>query len=54
MFRLVLDNESNEACFLWNDAVPPAINFPTGSDPASAFALQKRFNRPGMSPPVSA
>ncbi|XP_024366649.1 beta-galactosidase 8 isoform X2 [Physcomitrium patens] len=30
-----------------------AINFQTGSDPASAFALQKRHNPPGMSPPLA-
>lgn len=36
-----------------NDIVPPAIDFPTGKDPASAFALQKRYNSPGMSPPLS-
>lgn len=31
-----------------------AIDFATGSDPAAAFALQKRYNRQGMSPPLSA
>lgn len=36
------------------EGVFAAIEFPTGSDPASAFAVQKRFNPPGMSPLLSA
>ncbi|KAG0618989.1 hypothetical protein M758_4G107400 [Ceratodon purpureus] len=39
---------------LTEEGVFAAIDFPTGSDPTSAFALQKRFNRPGMSPLLSA
>ncbi|XP_024391884.1 beta-galactosidase 17 isoform X2 [Physcomitrium patens] len=39
---------------LSDDGVFAAIDFPTGWDPAAAFALQKRFNSPGMSPPFSA
>jgi beta-galactosidase len=31
-----------------------AIDFPTGSDPASAFALQKEYNPPGMAPSLTA
>ncbi|KAG0588316.1 hypothetical protein KC19_2G233900 [Ceratodon purpureus] len=31
-----------------------AIDFPTGGDPAAAFALQKRYNPSGMSPPLTA
>lgn len=31
-----------------------AIDFPTGSDPASAFALQKEYNPLGMAPSLTA
>ncbi|KAJ7550724.1 hypothetical protein O6H91_07G114700 [Diphasiastrum complanatum] len=31
-----------------------AVDFATGSDPASAFLLQKLYNAPGKSPPLSA
>jgi beta-galactosidase len=39
---------------LAEEGVFAAIDFPTGEDPASAFALQKRYNPPGKSPPLSA
>ncbi|GMY34596.1 beta-galactosidase 17-like [Fagus crenata] len=36
------------------DAVFSAVDFPTASDPWPIFELQKEFNAPGKSPPLSA
>jgi beta-galactosidase len=44
-----LENGSLQGCGVYT-----AIDFPTGSDPSSAFALQKHYNPAGMSPPLSA
>jgi beta-galactosidase len=50
----VAEKESLRDGSLSEEGVFAAVNFPTGQDPASAFELQKRYNSPGMSPPLSA
>ncbi|KAL3511678.1 hypothetical protein ACH5RR_024395 [Cinchona calisaya] len=46
--------ETLEKGTISGDAVFSAVDFTTGDDPSPIFALQKKFNEPGKSPPLSA
>ncbi|CDO97907.1 unnamed protein product [Coffea canephora] len=45
--------ETLEKGTISGDAVFSAVDFTTGDDPRPIFALQKKFNEPGKSPPLS-